>query len=400
VRFWCDTISSCASWRNSWIRHVERRRAAAEHGEQERQRRETALPTRQQRELLHVLTARLGLDLDPRVEQIVGLGEFQHADPTGEQCAEQLSEVGAHVGECAGEDVLDLLIDRLDDPGEIATGRPDIFELFLEERVALLEFGELLEGEWVDRTEEPELAVELSYATSGGGTLGKLGCFGPLGRRGFDVEISTQRLDGGFEAEFLLGLLDVESVRFLPDFVESTLGIGTGGASRVERGGHRADFVALAAPLLGQFVVLTLDDRAMTIDEQGEPIDGDDRSLDLLATFGRTLTRILIGFEPSFGLGDSRLEELVPLVEPGVSHLELAASGCEDGGAGLEVGTCLTAGLRGIDLGLFVSIERWQDGRKISDTNTLTLDVFSKLGHRSIEPLELCPELTALPERP
>jgi hypothetical protein len=56
------------------VHHVEGRRAAAEHGEQVRQRGEAALATRQQRQLLHVLAARLGLDLDAGVEQVVGAG--------------------------------------------------------------------------------------------------------------------------------------------------------------------------------------------------------------------------------------------------------------------------------------------------------------------------------------
>ena len=54
------------------VHHVERRRTRAEHGEQVRQRRQAALATGQQRELLHVLAARLGLDLDAGVEQVVG----------------------------------------------------------------------------------------------------------------------------------------------------------------------------------------------------------------------------------------------------------------------------------------------------------------------------------------
>ena len=108
VRFWWLTTSSWASWRNSWIRleepvqvhvvergldlvhHVERRWPAAEHGEQVGQRGERALAARQQRQLLHVLPARLGLDLDARVQQVVGVGQHQLAGAAGEQHREQL----------------------------------------------------------------------------------------------------------------------------------------------------------------------------------------------------------------------------------------------------------------------------------------------------------------------
>ena len=67
------------------VHHVERRRPAAEHGEQERQRGQAALAARQQRELLDVLAARLGLDLDAGVEQVVGLGEHEPPAAAREQ---------------------------------------------------------------------------------------------------------------------------------------------------------------------------------------------------------------------------------------------------------------------------------------------------------------------------
>ena len=71
------------------VHHVEGRRPAAEHGEQERQRGERPLATRQQRQLAHVLARRSRLDLDAGVEQVVGIGESQPALSAREQRREQ-----------------------------------------------------------------------------------------------------------------------------------------------------------------------------------------------------------------------------------------------------------------------------------------------------------------------
>ena len=113
------------------VHHVEGRRPAAEHGEQEGQRGQRALAARQQRQLLDVLARRLGLDLDAGVEQVVGLGEPQPALAAREQRLEQLLEVLGDVGEGGGEDVDDLVVDGPDDLGELAAARLDVVELAL-----------------------------------------------------------------------------------------------------------------------------------------------------------------------------------------------------------------------------------------------------------------------------
>ena len=74
-----------------FVHHVERRRPAAEDGEQEGERGQRSLATRQQRQLAHVLARRAGLDLDAGVEQVVGIGKLELALTTGEQGVEELS---------------------------------------------------------------------------------------------------------------------------------------------------------------------------------------------------------------------------------------------------------------------------------------------------------------------
>ena len=78
------------------VHHVEGRRPAAEHGEQERQRGERPLATRQQRQLAHVLARRPGLDLDAGVEQVVGIGEPRAGRvPPGNSVSNSVSKFSA-----------------------------------------------------------------------------------------------------------------------------------------------------------------------------------------------------------------------------------------------------------------------------------------------------------------
>ena len=61
------------------VHQVEGRRPAAEHGEQEGQGHERALASRQQGQAPHVAAGRPHLDLDPGVQQVLGVGEGQAA---------------------------------------------------------------------------------------------------------------------------------------------------------------------------------------------------------------------------------------------------------------------------------------------------------------------------------
>ena len=170
VRFWWLTISSCASRRNSCdqaeeavqvdvvergldlVHHVERRRPAAEHGEQVRQRGQAALAARQQRQLLHVLAARLGLDLDAGVQQVVGVWSARACPtPPGNSGANSWVKCALTSANAAANTRLDLEVDGLDHPQQVAAGAADVLELRLEERVPLLQLVELLERERVDR---------------------------------------------------------------------------------------------------------------------------------------------------------------------------------------------------------------------------------------------------------
>ena len=230
------------------IHHVERRGSTAEHGEQIRERGEAALATRQQRQLLDVLAAGLGLDLDSGVQHVVGLREHQRAGTAREQVVEQVREMLAHVGEGRCEHALDLDVDRLDHPEQLATRLADVVELRIEECVTLLQFVELLERERIDRTEQAQLAVEVAHLRRRVHAFGQRRHLGGLRHLGLDVVIATQRLDGGLQTQLHLGIVDLDTTRPLAGLVELAFGRRPTTAHGVELRGDGAHLVALLAP--------------------------------------------------------------------------------------------------------------------------------------------------------
>src|SRR5499433_3932951 len=151
------------------VQHVERRRAGLEDGQQEGDRGQRALAPRQQGQPLDLLARRPGLDVDAGGQHVVGLGQHQAALAAGEQPREDLLELGRGVGERRREHLLDPVIDLFDHGEQVPPGLLEVFELGGEERVALLQRRELLQGERVDLTELGKLALR------GGGPLLLLG---------------------------------------------------------------------------------------------------------------------------------------------------------------------------------------------------------------------------------
>ena len=71
------------------VHQVEGRGPAAEDGEEEGQRGHGALAAREQRDPAHVAAGRAHLDLDPRVEQVLGLGQHHAARAAREEQRDQ-----------------------------------------------------------------------------------------------------------------------------------------------------------------------------------------------------------------------------------------------------------------------------------------------------------------------
>jgi hypothetical protein len=111
-------------------------------------------------------------------------------------------------------------------------------------------------------------------------------------------------------------------------------------------------------------------------------------------------TGLDVGGEPTLGLGDALLEELLTLVQPGVAHLELTTSGGEHRRACLEVGAGLATGASGIGLRLLVGVEGRQDGLELRDTTAFDGHVPGELRDGTVEGLDLARELTSLTEHP
>ena len=262
------------------VHHVERRRPAAEHGEEERQRGQAALATRQQRQLLDVLPARLGLDLDAGLQQVIGLGEHEPPRPAREEVAEEGRKVIGDVGIGGGEDRLDLMVDGLDDPRELTTGRAHVLELLVEEGVTLLQLGELLEGQRVDRPEQAQFPIQLAYPALRCDAVGKWWRLGSLGDVGLDVAVVAQHLHGRLDAQTGLGLLDLGAPGLLANLVELSFGEMPAATCLLEAGGQRPDLLAVEPAPDGERAVQLADHRSSVVDEGGEPVQRRENPLD------------------------------------------------------------------------------------------------------------------------
>ena len=90
------------------------------------------------------------------------IGEHDASRAAREEHREQLGEVAGDVGERGIEHAHDLLVDRLDHARELAARVAHVVELLLQELVPLDQRFVLRERERVDRTHEPQLALELA----------------------------------------------------------------------------------------------------------------------------------------------------------------------------------------------------------------------------------------------
>ncbi|MEQ9162364.1 MAG: hypothetical protein RLN74_06625, partial [Ilumatobacter fluminis] len=136
----------------------------------------------------------------------------------------------------------------------------------------------------------------------------------------------------------------------------------------------------------------------MGVDQRGEPVDGDDRLLDLDPALSGERTSLLVGLEAPFGLGDAVLEQLLAFVQAGVAHFEFATPRCQHGGAGLELGAGFAAGFGRVGLGLFLRVERRQHRFEFGDASLLAIDQGRQLFDRTIQVVAFGGGLTTLTE--
>ncbi len=77
------------------VEHADRRRVGEEHREDEGQRRERLLATREQRQRRGLLARRFGDDLEARFQRVLVLDQLQLGGAAAEQLGEQVFEVVA-----------------------------------------------------------------------------------------------------------------------------------------------------------------------------------------------------------------------------------------------------------------------------------------------------------------
>ena len=367
------------------VHHVERARAATEDGEQERQRGKAALATRQQRQLLHVLARRLRLDLDAGREKVFRVREMQLADATGEQHGEELGEVLAHVGVRGGEHALDLGVDRSDHPGQLAPRRAHVFELRLEERVALLQGVELLEGERVDRPHQAKLALQVAHPPGGRRPLGQhrqLGGHRPLG---LDVVLATQGLDGLLDAQLDLGLLDLGAALALAQLFELLLGRAAGATVPVERGGDGTGLLALATATLLQLGEVGVDHGAPRPEQLAQRVDRAEAALQQLSPFSSLSAGHGVGSEAALGLGQAGREEALALLQSGGAHRQIAPTTDGGGHRGVEPGPRLATSAGRFGEGRLVGLQAREQVLQLGDAGLLAGEALGQLVARGRE---------------
>ena len=211
--------------------------------------------------------------------------------------------------------------------------------------MALLQLVELLERERVDRAEQAQLAVELADTAGGGGALGQRRLLGAPRRPSGSMSRSRRSVSTAFSSRSLASASSM-SARWARWRVSSSCRSASWRCLAAQR---RARSVSARTSSLWRrrcslsAVVLDLDHLAVAVDQRGQPVDRDDRALDLAAPLGGHGPRLDVGLEAALGLGDPLLEELLTLVQAGVAHLELAAPRREHRGTRLELGAGLAA---------------------------------------------------------
>ncbi len=110
----------------------------------------------------------------------------------------------------------------------------------------------------------------------------------------------------------------------------------------------------------------------------------------------RSRPRIDVGCQPALGLGELLLEQLLPLVQPGVADLDVGTARRQRSGPAIEFGPQFATGTGRIDLRLLVGFETRQQGGQLVGAALLALHRASTFDQRGVESLALGDELSQL----
>ena len=140
------------------VHHVERARSSLEDRNQQSQRRQRSLATRQQRQPLDLLARRSRFDIDARVQHVVRIGQDQPAFAAREQPSKHALELARSVFVRRREYLLHALVDLAHDLHQVLAAALQILELLAQESVPLFECRELLECQRVDSAQQRQRA--------------------------------------------------------------------------------------------------------------------------------------------------------------------------------------------------------------------------------------------------
>ena len=219
--------------------------------------------------------------------------------------------------------------------------------------MALLQLGELLERERVDRPEQPQLAVELAdpglrRRRRRGAAAARRPRRPRARRRGRGAASRPPtRAAGGPRPRRPRPAGPARGPR------RATRSAAVRSArSPSRRADERAHLLALPAAALDQRDVVGVDDAAAGVDERGR--GGRARRSERSTSVRRCSAAARASASASSRRSVSArrsCEELRPLGEPGGADLEIAPAAGEHGGPGVELGTRLAAGAGGVGLG-------------------------------------------------
>ena len=302
----------------------------------------------------------------------------------------------ADVGERRGEDGLDLEVDRLDHAHEVASRVAYVFQLLLQETVALLQFDELVQRERVDRAHQAQLSFEVAHAGRRVCALRHLRQVGSFRLLGFEIVVAAQRLDSGLQPHAHLGLVDLHATRALAGFVELLLGSGSAAAQRIESLRDPADLVALPTADIQQFVVPHLDDVAVALDKGGEAFYSLQAAFDGDPALGSLRARDRIGFQATLGLLQAAFEERLAFVQTGIAHFQVLPPACQARRVGIEAGAGFTAGPRGLGLGRLVGLQCGHQPVQLADAGSLALGALVGIAETALDRFDLGLRLASL----
>ena len=331
------------------VHHVERRRAAAEHGEQERQRGEAALAARQQRQLLHVLAA-VGLASTsmPVFSRSSGSVSTSLPAAAGEQRGEQRGEVRrsrrrTRPRRRSGSRGRPALMTRM----QVAAGGAHVLELLFQEAVTLLQLVELLERQRVDRA---HAGAARARARARGPP--RVTPSGSGGSRRPRRPRARCRARGAAPRRRPRGACAPRPRRSRPGAALAQLvELPSRRSPRRRRSSSRRWADAARTSSLwrrrcsGSSVVPDLDHLPMAVDQRGEPLDRAEDALDQRdaaapASAGPTASASRRRSVSS----RRRSRNCCSLVQAGVAHLEVSAASGQRGGLGRRAGSGLAGG--------------------------------------------------------